>query len=185
MILKRLFENLLVWAVRNQKIPTYISGMKLKLIVTLEECDVWLHDDGALRYVAKAAIDSDGSDNRHRDPCWQRDTSLNHEGKPIDAESVPYIVVPPSIIAGVPDVVLGCRAIVTNTENNRTCESVVADVGPRKKLGELSCEAARRLGLSGNPNNGGTSERIILYEIFPGVPAKVDGVTYKLKPSAF
>jgi len=136
-----------------------------------------------IQYVAKAAIDCDGSDNRHHDPCWQADTSLHLNGRPIDAESVPFIVVPPLIIQSVAGVILGAADRVTNTETGKTCIAVVADIGPGRKLGELSCEAARRVGLSGNPNNGGTDSKIIRYEIWPGESAVVDGIRYILKPS--
>ena len=130
-----------------------------------------------------AAIDSDGSDNRHGDPCWQRDTTLRRNGRSIDAESVPYVVVPPLIVRGTRGVVMGCKAIVRNTETGQTCEAVVADGGPRLKIGEISCECARRIGLSGNPNHGGTSRHIVHYQIFPGVFAIVDGVEYRLQPA--
>lgn len=140
--------------------------------------------DRVVQYLAKAAIDCDGSDNRHNDPCWQQDTSLTLKGKPIDAESVPYIVVPPSIIKGVKEVVLGSMAVVTNTKTGQSTQAVVADVGPRRKIGELSCECARRIGLNGNPNFGGTDHKIIRYEIYVGIAAKIDGVQYSLKSMA-
>lgn len=150
----------------------------------IEGCDILLRPDGAIEYIAKAAIDCDGSDNRHHDPCWQADTSLHHHGQPIDAESVPYVVVPPLVIKSVRGIVLGCAARATHILTGKTTKAVVADVGPRRKLGEMSCECARRLGLDGNPNHGGTDRHVIRYEIFPGTPAVVDGVTYSLKASA-
>ena len=151
------------------------------ILGTLEGCKILAHD-AVIEYTAKAAIDSDGSDNRHHDGCWQPDTSLHYKGKAIDAESVPYIVVPPLIIQGVVPVVLGCNAIVENTLNGKKCVAVVADIGPSAKLGEMSCECARRLGLSGNPNTGGTDDHVIHYTLYPGVPATVDGITYVLQP---
>lgn len=154
----------------------------MKTIGTIEGNEIIQRDDLSVMFFGKAAIDCDGSDNRHHDPCWQADTSLHHAGKPIDAESVPYIVVPPLIIQGVRGIVMGCAARVTNTITGQTTEAVVADIGPRRKLGELSCECARRLGLSGNPNNGGTEKKIIRYELWPDKPAIVDGVTYTLQP---
>jgi hypothetical protein len=157
--------------------------MTSQTIAVIEGTLIISRPDNVVHYVAKAAIDCDGSDNRHNDPCWQAETSLSHNGKPIDAETVPYIVVPPAIIKGVKPVVLGSMAIVTNTKNGKSTKAVVADVGPRRKIGELSCECARRIGLNGNPNFGGTDEKIIKYEIFVGTPAIVDGVTYKLKPT--
>jgi hypothetical protein len=154
----------------------------MKKLGTIENCPIWEDGNGIVSYRAKAAIDSDGSDNRHHDPCWQADTSLHLAGHPIDAESVPYIVVPPLILQGVKGIVLGCRALVTHIGNARTVEAVVADIGPRRKLGELSCECARRLGLDGDPNHGGTEDKVVSYTLFPGIPAKVDGILYALQP---
>jgi len=153
-----------------------------KLIGTIEGQDI-RYKDGVVSYTAKAAIDCDGSDNRHHDPCWQADTSLHHDGKPIDAESVPYIVVPPLILNGVAEIVLGSQARVTHTGTGKWTFAVVAAIGPRRKLGELSCECARRIGLDGNPNRGGTDDKVIRYEVFVGTPADVDGVVYSLKHS--
>lgn len=155
----------------------------MRTIAIIEKVLIAERSDGVVHYIANAAIDCDGSDNRHNDPCWQADTSLHHNGKPIDAESVPYVVVPPAIIAGVKPVVLGSLALVTNTKTGKSTKAVVADVGPRRKIGELSCECARRIGLNGNPNYGGTDEDIIRYEIHAGTPAVIDGITYQLKPS--
>lgn len=155
----------------------------MKTIGIIEGCEIVQRDDMSIVYFAKAAIDSDGSDNRHHDPCWQASTSLKHKGHYIDAESIPYIVVPPLIIRGVKGIVMGSMARVRNTITGAQTMAVVADVGPTRKLGEMSCECARRIGLSGNPNKGGTDGRIIRYEIFPGTPAIVDGVTYALQPA--
>lgn len=154
----------------------------MKTLLTIAGHPVTLTPHNTLTYLSNACIDCDGSDNRHNDPCWQYQTTLQSLGKPIDAESVPYIVVPPALILSIPGIILGCLAIITNTKTKQTTACVVADVGPRRKLGELSCEAARRIGLSGNPNSGGTSDFIIQYEIYPDVPASIDQTTYRLQP---
>ena len=154
----------------------------MKTLGILEGVEIIERNDGSVSWVANAAIDCDGSDNRHHDPCWQPDTTLHHRGRPIDAEAVPYIVVPPIVRNGVKGTVMGCAARITHMITHQTTLAVVADVGPRKKIGELSCEAARRIGLDGNPNHGGTDRNIIRYEIFPGTPAVVDGVKYQLQP---
>lgn len=155
----------------------------MKTLGTIQGCVIIVRGDGVVQFTAKAAIDADGSDNRHGDPDWQRETSLSQHGKPVDAESVPYIVVPPLIIRGVPGVILGAASRITNMLTGQSCLTVVADVGPKAKLGELSCEAARRIGLDGNPRHGGTDEKVIRYEIWPGTAAVVDGQRYTLKPS--
>jgi len=67
----------------------------MKILGTIAGVNISILEDGSLLYIAGATIDCDGSDNRHNDPCWQAETSLRHGGKSIDAESVPYVVVPP------------------------------------------------------------------------------------------
>ena len=155
----------------------------MKILGTIENREIIERDDLSVMWFGPLRIDCDGSDNRHNDPCWQADTTLRHEGHAIDAEAVSYIVVPPMIVRGVRGVVMGCQGRATNTSNGLSIDVVVADVGPRLKLGEASCECARRLGLDGNPNHGGTEACIIRYEIFPGVPAVVDAITYDLQHS--
>ena len=138
------------------------------------------------------------------DPCpgaYVSATSLHlpgEDGKPlppsspfkyVDAATVPFVVVPPMIIRGVAGVVLGCRAVVTNTRNGKSVEAVVADGGPSTKLGEISLACAKAIGVpagegSAHPaNSGGIDEHVIHYRLFPGVAAVVNGVTYPLQPS--
>jgi hypothetical protein len=95
----------------------------------------------------------------------------------VDAETVPYIVVPPIIIQATEGVVRGCKARVTWKGTSVDC--VVADKGPRNKIGELSIAAARALGLPSSPKAGGTDEPEILYELWPGIAAP----GYELQPA--
>jgi hypothetical protein len=87
----------------------------------------------------------------------------------VDAETVPYIVVPPLIIQTTDGVVRGCKARVSRGDKSVDC--VVADKGPRNKIGELSIAAARAVGLRSSPRDGGTERPEILYELWPGVAA--------------
>jgi len=109
--------------------------------------------------------------------------------KYVDSATVPFVVVPPAIVSGVQGVVLGCRAVVTNTANDRTVEAVVADRGPSQKIGEISLACARAIGVPVNEaarhpaNSGGTESHTIRYRLFPGTAAVVGGVTYPLQPS--
>jgi hypothetical protein len=107
--------------------------------------------------------------------------------KYVDAATVPFVVTPPVIIQSVAGVVLGCRCVVTNLGNGRSVEAVVADIGPRKHLGEISVACAQAIGIPcGGPhpaNSGGVDSSTILYCLYPGVPAVVNGVTYPLQPS--
>lgn len=155
------------------------------LICSIGDVDVLEFDDGSVRWTAGMMIDSDGAPgNPGNDPYWQPDTTLHHNGNPINANSVPYVVVPPAIIQGVKGIVLGCQAEIYNKATGNKTAAVVADVGPHKKIGEASMEAARRVGVNCSPTHGGTSEKLIEYTIYPGTPAVVDNVTYNLMSGA-
>ncbi len=87
----------------------------------------------------------------------------------VDAETVPYIVVPSLIIQKTIGAVRGCKARVT--WKGRSVDCVVADKGPRDKIGELSIAAARAVGMPSSPRTGGTTLADVLYELWPGQPA--------------
>jgi len=87
----------------------------------------------------------------------------------IDAETIPYIVVPQLIIQKTAGTVRGCKARVT--WKGRSVDCVVADKGPRDKIGELSIAAARAIGMPSSPRAGGTEHAEVLYELWPGKPA--------------
>lgn len=155
----------------------------MKILATIERIPVVLNDDGSVSYSTKwFRVDGDGSpQNTYHDPCWQPDTSLHGpDGKPVDAETVPYIVANPIIAAMVPGVVLGCRGQVTF--KGRVVECVLADVGPRRKIGEGSIALARALGMHESPISGGSDGIAVDWKWFPGQPATINGVTYALKP---
>jgi hypothetical protein len=107
--------------------------------------------------------------------------------KYVDSATVPFMVVPPMITAGVDGIVMGCRAIVTNKKNGKSVEAVVADGGPSNHLGEISVACAKAIGVptgTTHPaNGGGANSPDIHYQLFPGVAAVVNGVTYPLQPS--
>lgn len=125
-------------------------------------------------------VDGDGGANIYHDPCWQADTSAHTvDGKPVDALSIPYVVANPLVAAAVPGVVLGCRAQVTY--RGKTVEAVVADIGPRKKIGEGSIKLAELLGMPKSPISGGEEGEPVTWVIYPGMPANLNGVQFKLK----
>jgi hypothetical protein len=154
----------------------------MKTIAIIENEVIREFDDNTVRFKAKAAVDTDGSGPLHGDPCAQRDTSLHWRGKPLNADEDRYIVVPPAIIQGVKGIVLGCQAYAKNIKNGHETECVVGDVGPRKKLGEVSVATAKALGINPSPTSGGVDEHIIEYTLKPGVPATVNGKAYTLQP---
>ncbi len=153
-----------------------------QIIDTIEGEDIVLEDDGKVRYKAKAAIDADGIGPSHGDPDKQDDTSLHHNGQPLNADVDQYIVVPPAIISGVQPIVLGSQAHVTF--RGKTVPAVVGDIGPHRKLGEISVACAKALGIPSSPVSGGVDEHVVEYVIEPGVAAEVNGVSYQLQPSS-
>jgi len=155
----------------------------MKKLGTIQGCDIIEDNDGKVLFIADADIDCDGGSNPHHDPCWQPETTLRHNGHSIDAETVPFIVVPPLIIKATKGIVMGCRSRVTHALTGKRVECVVADSGPTKKIGELSVAAAKAIGVNPNPNTGGEERRIIHYELWPGTPATVNGIRYQLQPA--
>ena len=155
----------------------------MKILATIERIPVVLNDDGSVSYSTRwFRVDGDGDPTNHyNDPCWQADTSLHGpDGKPVNALHVPYIVANPIITAMVPGVVLGCMGQVTF--RGRTVQAVLADIGPRRKIGEGSIALARALGMHESPINGGMDGLAVDWKWFPGRPATIAGVKYALKP---
>lgn len=99
----------------------------------------------------------------------------------VDSETVPYVVVPPVIIQKTQGAVRGCFARVTYKGKSVDC--MVGDVGPRRKIGEISIAAARAVGMPASPRSGGEENKIVKYEIFPGRKATINGVVYPLMRS--
>lgn len=137
--------------------------------------------DGSYQFTGDMDVDVDGSPNWRRDPYGQADTTLHHNGQPINSDVVKGIVLPPECINFVKPVVMGCKAEVTY--KGRTVPAVVFDSGPHFKLGEGSAALASALGINPDPNHGGRETPDVTYRWWPGVPAVVDGVTYKLQPA--
>ena len=84
----------------------------------------------------------------------------------VNSEIIPYVALPAALRnnAGIRR---GDLCWVYNTENQKSSFAIYADSGPAGKLGEGSIALAELLGLSGNPRNGGTSDSVILYVVFP------------------
>jgi hypothetical protein len=159
------------------------------LLQTIQGADITLFseektDAEIAHFVADMDVDCDGiGGNPFRDPYFQPETALKFQGKSLHAELVPYVVVPPVIVKRTKGIVLGSKCVVTNTRNGRVATAVVGDIGPLFKVGEGSPALCRLLGLSDNPNHGGTSDFIIDYAIYVGVPAIVP-VTFALQKAA-
>lgn len=152
----------------------------VRVIAVIEGEPITEHDDTSVHWRSKAAIDSDGVGPHHGDHTAQDQTTYKPD---LNADIDRYIVVPPAIRNGVKGVVMGCQALVTNTRNGKHTAAVVGDIGPHKKLGEISCACAEAIGLNPSPVSGGVDEHVINYVIFPGIPAIVNSVNYKLQPA--
>lgn len=107
-------------------------------------------------------------------------TSYRYPGKAVDdpaayvdSATVPYVCAPPELVQGVAGVVKGCRVHVYNQKTKKDAWAVVADVGPRHKVGEISIYLAELLGINADPRTGGEEKDIIEYTFFPDVAATV------------
>lgn len=163
--------------------------MKSKHIAIIDGTDIWLDHSSVhprIWWVSNMRIDCDGSGgNPDNDPDFQPHTTLKHkDGTDLNAYKERFIVVNKSVIASVPEIVMGCEAKVTYLDTGANCDAVVGDLGPSSKIGEASCATASALGINPNPNHGGEDDkRMVLYECWPGQAAIVDGVQYPLQPS--
>jgi hypothetical protein len=134
-------------------------------ILNGKPCYFWFGD---------ADNDVDGTPYWRKDPSGQPDTRWHYNGKPINGDVIPYIVVPPQIIKMTPEILGGC--VGAAYYNGKEVACVVGDSGPLSKIGELSPAALRALGLPApQDGNGGLDTQEILYRIWPGVAAKIKG----------
>ena len=156
------------------------TGGGMKTLATIEGQPVtW--DGSVLRFKGRGRVDNDGSGPANGDPYHQNDTSLHHNGKPLNAEVDRFIVIPSQIIKMIAPIVLGSQAYVTY--RGKTLPAVVGDIGPKSRLGECSTSLLRDFGINTNPNTGGIDTPELDYEIHAGVPAVVNGIKYSLQAS--
>jgi len=146
-------------------------------ILNGKPCYFWFGD---------ADNDVDGAPYWHEDQYGQAGTRWTYNGKPINGDVIPYIVVPPQVIKMTPEIVGGCIGSMYYKDKEVAC--VVGDSGPTSKIGEASPAALRALGLPAPHNgNGGLDTQEILYRIWPGVKSvlQINGQTYafELQPS--
>ncbi|MFD0313175.1 glycoside hydrolase family 75 protein [Streptomyces flavalbus] len=154
-----------------------------ELLARLRHCDQISHgryrtDAGAPRTVpvcgtpdavfwkADLDIDCDGAPGRRcnsrTDPYFSDTTAFaGSNGRPLDAERLPYVVVP------VPSETWDYRAhgvrggsVAAVVYRDRVRYAVVGDTGPRDIIGEASYAAARALGIRPDPHGGGTGSGV-------------------------
>lgn len=155
----------------------------MKVLATIQGCNIYEDDNGRCWMMADADIDSDGRNlNFDNDPYYQNDTTLHNNGQALDAYEERYMVLPKAAINGATGIVMGCQARVHYLRSGLIRTGVVGDQGPTFKVGELSVCYARDLAMPHNPKTGGESNfNMVIYEWWPGTPAVVDGYTYTLQ----
>ncbi|WP_346188775.1 glycoside hydrolase family 75 protein [Rubritalea halochordaticola] len=84
----------------------------------------------------------------------------------VNSEKVAFLVVPPREAEKMNGIGLADLAVVWNRRNDTHQFCIVADIGPRKQLGEGSVYLADKLGINSNAKTGGQSGDVV-YFIFP------------------
>jgi len=84
----------------------------------------------------------------------------------VDSETVPYIALPPRVL-GPAGAGMGDFAAVMNRKNGSVAFAIVADQGPRNRIGEGSIALAKALGINSNARVGGVAGGIV-YIVFSG-----------------
>jgi N-acetylmuramoyl-L-alanine amidase len=160
---------------------------KLIELLTIEPVTIYQKNHG--KYVCFESdldICNDGSGPSHGDPYHQPQTAYYSGGKGggkyLNADVDKYIVIPPQVRSKVPPVVMGCKGKLTNLITGVSYDAVTGEIGPDDKTGEAAYCLAKII----NPvitHNSGDKKPNYLYELWPGIPAVVDGFTYKLQPA--
>jgi hypothetical protein len=125
-------------------------------------------DNGMVYLRSKLAVDADGGSDWRNDRYGQATTSLtNADGIALNANRVNYFVLPMTDEYKQMGIKLGDLAWVRNTRTGKMVAAIFGDHGPKTKIGEGSQALCRALGLSGDPNHGGTDKKEIEFLIQP------------------
>ncbi|MER6348874.1 glycoside hydrolase family 75 protein [Streptomyces sp. NPDC001595] len=120
----------------------------------------------AVFWKADLDIDCDGRPGRHcnsrTDPYFSASTAFTQsDGRPLDAEELPYIVVPtPSHLWNHRDHGVHGGSVAAVVHHDRVQYAVVGDTGPGHLIGEASYATARGLGIPSDPHAGGTDSGV-------------------------
>jgi hypothetical protein len=173
-------DTLIIHAV-PKTIPT--PEPELEVLIQIGSIPIFQSPEGTyVCFTSDLDICNDGSGPAHGDPYHQSQTAYYNQGKFLNADVDKYIVIPPQIRSMTKGVVMGCQARLTNTQSNVVSDAVVGDIGPKDKTGEAAYALAKTV----NPkvtHNSGDSRLVYFYELWPDVPAQVNGKTYKLEPA--
>ncbi|MFE0098940.1 glycoside hydrolase family 75 protein [Streptomyces sp. NPDC059009] len=122
--------------------------------------------NGAVFWKADMDVDCDGQVtskcNADTDPWFQDDTAFHQsDDKPLNAEKLPYVVVPSSSsIWNYANSGIKGGGVVAVIYNNKVEYAVVGDTGPTKIIGEASYATANALGIDPDPETGGTDSGV-------------------------
>jgi hypothetical protein len=163
------------------EVPPLVES--LNVLLTIDGVNIFVNEDMSyVCFTSDLDVCNDGSGPSHGDKTYQSMTAYYNGGKYLNADKDKYIVVPPQIRSMVPGVVMGCQGKVTREGGDDTHLGVVGDIGPDYTTGECAYCLAKVV----NPSvghNSGDKKRVYFYELWPGVPAVVDGKQYKLEPA--
>ncbi|MGW0821681.1 glycoside hydrolase family 75 protein [Streptomyces sp. NPDC002845] len=121
---------------------------------------------GAVFWKADMDIDCDGRPgarcNRDTDPWFHPNTAYQQsDGRPLDAETLPFIVVPaPSAIWNYRDHGVRGGSVAAVIHQGRVQYAVVGDTGPSTVIGEASYATAKALGINPDPLRGGVDSGV-------------------------
>ncbi|GGQ42853.1 glycoside hydrolase family 75 protein [Streptomyces mutabilis] len=120
----------------------------------------------AVYWKADLDVDCDGRPGDHcnsrTDPHFTPATAYTQsDGRPLDAERLPYVVVPePSDIWDHREHEVHGGSVAAVVHGDRVRYAVVGDIGPRRLIGEASYAAAKSLGIPADPHAGGTDSGV-------------------------
>lgn len=143
---------------------------------------------GAVHWKADLDIDCDGQVtarcNKRTDPWFHGDTAFHQSnGKPLNAEKLPYIVVPaPSKVWDYRTAGVRGGGVAAVVYKDRVEYAVVGDTGPAQLVGEASYAAAKSLGIDPDPARGGVASGVtyILFKNSAVTPIESRSAAVKL-----
>jgi N-acetylmuramoyl-L-alanine amidase len=155
----------------------------LKPLLTIGSVVIYTNADGTyLRFISDLDICNDGSGPSHGDPHHQSQTAYYNGGEYLNADVDKYIVIPPQVRKMVEPTVMGCKGQLTNLKTGIVSAAVTGEIGPDDMTGEAAYCLAKIVNPSITHNSGDKGTNY-LYELWPDVPAVVDGKQYKLEPA--
>lgn len=152
-------------------------------LITIGDVTIFANENGSyIHFTSDLDICNDGTGPAYGDKHHQSQTAYYNGGKYLNADKDKYIVIPPQIRKMIIPVVMGCQARLTNLETHISNSAVIGDIGPSDKTGEAAYCLAKIVNSTIGHNHGDLN-KIYLYELWPGVPAKVGDKRYKLEPA--